>query len=848
MPPTLLQRGSLRGFPETVPIDHITQVLRHEMPQFGKKIPSSLRDRVYIAKSETGSGKSTVLPAHVFRLLRSVRTSVHQPHTGRSVFCTQPRVLTAVTLARDMASSPHYPELFLPDPRADTSGIRSGTVGFQTSPITDRPPQGLVYATAGILLAQLRGAATKGDFSEIVSKYAFIIIDEAHERSLDIDSVLMLLKQLLLYGLSVGGEYARQLPIVILASATISVEVYAKFFDLLEPDGQPSEANWFHVVGRQHGIEDRWPEVGCNDYPAAAVAAVIDIHIRHSDDPADSRDILVFMPGTAETRKVVTALELKRESGELNPGGPVVVLAINREAVNKETAAFQLVKAPLKTLWRVLEEQEIYAPELLAKMRADGLTPRRVVVATVVAETGLTIETLRYVVDPGWQRGSETYQPFGVQGLITRPAAQSRIHQRKGRAGRLFPGVFVPLYTRKVFEELPAQQLPDIVNEGASQIILDIVLSQQVAKRLALIGGKELTPEMLEFRVEDLDMLDPPPTDAFASAISTATLLGFLAPDAPLLGRPPPPTQGEKLPEVIVGRGMGLTSLGRTAALFPRLSLPLRRLLLAAPSWGSSISDLATIAAVCLTCGQRGLASLLNPRTRRRAQTPAKVAEALLTGLTEGLPTYLRDRAAQARGYFQDSLLEGLFIFEGFSAAVTRLIGEAGPELLHAARQWCDERGLSSETLFDIVRSREAILEELIVVGLNPFWGADKKVARSPPADLPARVQNLKRCIYDAFRANELAPTESKRTGRIQYENEFGLVVNCPDLAQIHGEGHRLVSPLVAIAAITALQGGRTPPLRWELRASLVSVLDTAASDLQVAPAPSMVLPAPAAE
>jgi len=849
MPPTLLHQGSLQGHPGEVPIDYITGALRREMPEFSKKIPTKLSDRVFIAKSETGSGKSTVLPAHVFRLLRSAGSSPHAKHVGRSVICTQPRVLTAVTLARDMSSSPNYPELFLLSSTDPASGIREGTIGYQTSPITDRPTRGLVYATAGVLLAQLRAAAASGSFSDVVSTYAFIIIDEAHERSQDIDCALMLIKKMLLHGLDIGGDYARRLPIVILASATIDVATYAKFFELLGANGQPLEENWYYVVGRQHPIEERWPAVGTNNYIVSAVGEAVKIH-NEAVDPPDQRDILVFMPGTAETRKVVNLLELKRTAGELNPGGPVLILAINREAVNKETAPFQLIKAPMSTLWRVLKDQEIYDGPALEQMKAAGLYPRRIVVSTVVAETGLTIETLKYVIDPGWQRGSETYQPYGVQGLVTRPAAQSRIKQRKGRAGRLFPGVFVPLYTRKTYELLPEQQQPDVIIEGVMSSILDIILAQQVSKRLkappVLPVDKDALVELcsaLEFKAEDIDMLDPPPPDVFASAVSMAMMLGFMSPIAPLLGRPPHKgVDGRLLPEQVAGRGMGLTALGQIAVRFPRITLPLRRLIMAAATWKVAVSDLVSAAAICMVCGERGLESMIHPRVRRQAKTPDAVAEVMIPAIEAGLPPYLSGKAKVVRMYIQDDILEGLLIFGGYVKAADEIFQTAGPELLNTLEFWCEKHSLKPETFDDIVAAREAIVEEVIVAGINPFWGEESRIANATAGDLPSRIQAFKRAVYDAFRCNELRPVVSKKTGKTQYENEFGLVVKCPTVETMAAAGRHVVAPVVTISPAPGTAASAAAPFRWMLQASMVSVLD--AGEVGVAPDWKLVSPA----
>ena len=834
MPPTLLQRGSLQGHPDKVPISFITEVLRKYMPEFGSLVPTSLKDRFFIAKSETGSGKSTALPAHVFRLLRDEKTPIRKRHAGRSVICTQPRVLTAVTLARDMASSPHYPELLLPNPNSQVSGERAGTVGYQTNPNTNKPPNGLIYATAGTLLVQLRAAAAKGDFSEISDKYAFVIVDEAHERSLDTDSTLMLLKQMILSGIRIGGEYARRLPIVILASATISVEVYARFFDLLDHRGIPLESNCFHVVGRQHGIETRWPKIGTNDYLASAVERAKEVHLTEQDDPPDQRDILIFMPGLAETKKVVTSLESLRDTGKLDEGGPVIILPINRDAVNKETAAFKLMKAPIPVLWNVLETQELYSREKLAAMKKKGLAVRRIVVSTVVAETGLTIETLKYVIESGWQRGSETYQPFGISGLITRPAAKSRIKQRKGRAGRLFPGVFLPLYTENVYESIPDQQLPDIVIEGAAPIILDIILGQQMSKGLSYSPGDPVTD--LVFRINNIDMLDAPPADAFISAFEMANTLGFCSSSAQL-----EVTRGGT---ETVGRGLGLTKLGKVAAQFPRISLPLRRLVMAAPLWKCAVADLATIGAVVVMCGERGFSTLLSKKARRKADSEKGLRAALAPSFEEGLAlTGLAKafgNAERARVFFQDDLIEGLLIFEAFSSAIEKSLPEGN--LLADLDKWCLDHNLSIESMRQLTQIREDILEETISAGLNPFWGSQYRLVAAPPERHPLQVRNLKRCIYDAFRLNELRPEDSPRSRTPIHMTRFGFAVSCPGAMAVDGSGKRVVTPTITIMPKTG-KDPRTAPLKWVLQAPLLSVMETHVSELSVPPMADLLRP-----
>jgi hypothetical protein len=795
MAPTLLVPGNLSGHPAAVPVEVITDWLKERMPQYGGETPAALADRVIIVKSKTGSGKSTVLPAHVFRLLRNPRTPDAQAYNGPTVLCTQPRVLTAVNLARDMASSPHYADLRLPD---KSKGLR-GTVGHQTGPITHMPPKGLVYATAGTLRSKLRTAVAAGDYSAITAEYGFIIVDEAHERSLDIDAVLMLIKQLLKHGVETGGAAARNLPFVILASATIDVNVYAKFFEL-------PPANVFQITGRQFPIETRWPATGCNNYIGAAADPAAAIHTENPEDPEDQRDVLVFMPGARETRKAVKMIEKQRDAGALDGGGPVLVLVINREVVNLQGLDYTLVGAPASSLWSVVKASGAYTAEAIVEMEKAGTSPRRIIVATVVAETGLTISTLRYVIDTGWNRTSECFQPYDANGLITRPAAQTRILQRKGRCGRLFPGVFYPMYTKSTFDGIPENQMPDIVTEGMTPIVLDVVLGQQAYKAAAKDGRN------VEFRAEDLDMVSTPPADAFSSAVDAMTACGFFSAAAPL-------SDGTA--------GYGLTRLGILAAKFSRVGLAERRLLLAGPLWTCSVSDLATVCAVVGACGERGLKSLLsraaNYAVISKAATPCSL---LGPALLLGAPGAGKETAGEVRDLLCDDLLEGLLLFEAYRAAVESEV--AGGDVLGAAAVWCEEHSLNPRSMLALAAAREGVLEEMVAAGLNPFWGESRRLRLAPPEEFASRVRALKRCAYDAYRANELAWD----AGEAAYVSRYGLEAAVDTSAlesavQLLGAPPAaLVTPRLVLWSAAPTLEDPNPPLRWTHGAALVSVLE----------------------
>lgn len=775
--PTLLVPGNLAGAarltdPKTVPIDYIISRIRLKMPEFGGKAPNTLADRVFIVQSKTGSGKSTVLPAEIFRLLRSNKAQGDVVLTGPGVICTQPRILTAQTIARDQAADQkNYPDLVM--------GV---TIGYQTGPLNEKPAHGLVYATAGSLLAQLR-TLPDGD---IFARYRFIIVDEGHERSLDIDALLMHLKIFLKRNL--GNP---RLPFVIIASATLPIEKYAAYFEV-------GDANIIEVEGRAFGVETRWPLIGTNDYPRAAAQMALEIHKQNPEDPPEKADILIFVPGMAEIT-IVTKLLEKANKAFRSPGAttpPYLILAIYREVISEGRRDYQLMKED---------------PTRLAIPNAAGVfmrPSRRIIISTVVAETGLTIETLKYVVDCGWSRVQETYFPGRYRGIVTRPAPQSRIEQRKGRAGRKFPGVFYPLYTQNLYAALPVEQLPEIIMEGVTPIFLDIVSCASGA------GGI--------FRVERIDMLDPPPVDALAAALEEAVVFGYLRAHAP---------RGAV-------EGHIITKLGAAAARFVHLQMHHVQTLLAGYLWRVALRDLALIVAI-YDLRDALLYAKAPPSPRQAEEDAAARQKAFRTGLPLYLVTPSENPALtdlKARILISDDFIEALLAFEGFVRALDNYQGD-----LLGLLTWCEANGVSFEGATLLAGLRDEVLNEMLGAGLNPFWGDAYRLVTVPPEAFLDTVIRLKYCIYAGLRFSQV--THDARSGcyrarggeKVEVPARYGTKTLellravgdiPPGVFEALSRPRRLVTNTIRIRKAQGDKRDKTPPLLYRLSPGLVSVLD----------------------
>ena len=806
--PTLLEAGSLRlgavaAPSDEVPIEYIITWLQKRMPEFGS-LPATLANRVLVVRAETGSGKSTTLPVAVFRILRSEKSAQKRRYVGPGVICTQPRVMTAISLATDVSSRPWNPDMIIGE-----------TVGFQTGPVSNTSIGGLVYATNGVLAAQLRNLSDE----ELMGRYRFILLDEAHERALDNDMTLMLLRNL--YQRNIGSD---RLPFLLLTSATFDTTRYADYFNV-------GSDNIVEVVGRAYPIEDHWPAKGTNNYPAEAAAVALRIHEENPGDPPQRADVLIFMPGAGETTTVAKALYTALEQYD-GTHPPFLVLTINREVVISQTGDFPLV---------------FEKPELLPLVR--GVRPaRRIIVSTVVAETGLTIDTLRYVIDCGWSRTQEVYQPWDASGLITRPAPQSRIKQRRGRAGRLFPGDFYPLYTRADHAALEAQQLPDIITQGVAECYLAVVSEQQ---RQKLRTGRPA-----EFRAEDMTLLDPPPPEAFLTANATAVALGFVSARAPLPRVWPPaeltdavlaaPSEGP----LTLARGYGLTALGHVAATFSRTTMEGVRVILSGYVWGVAAPDLVTAVAMFgtavtdLLAGRGRPAKGAAPGTlppgaaALRAALPAFLALRVGGGVTGILPPGEAEAFYyRARLIIADDFAEAILIFDAFAHMIDASQGDTA-----AAISWCADLGLNFEALLEIARRREIVIEEMIVAGLNPFRAAGRRLATLGVDEFTGGVRALKHCLYAGLRAR-LIRWEPLHPEGPAYVTQQGLRVRSPGLftdamaSRLKALGvtrgptdslrpRWLLTDQVRLVAAPRQAEDAAPPLLYVASTNLVSVLD----------------------
>ena len=362
------------------------------------------KHQVVIVCGETGSGKTTQLPKIALALGRG-KCNAKPGQKGQLIGHTQPRRIAASSVAKRIAEE-------LNTPLGDVVGFK---VRFQDRLSRDASVK---LMTDGILLAE-----TQTD--PLLKAYDTIIIDEAHERSLNIDFLLGYIRQIL----------PRRPDLkVIVTSATIDADRFAKHFE-----SSKGPAPIIYVSGRTFPVEQRWrPFEDTRDYGLneAIADGVDELWAGNAGG-----DILIFLPGEREIREAADHL---------------------RKHLAHQPVMRNAEVLPLFARLSQAEQDRIF----------DGHTGRRIVLATNVAETSLTVPGIRYVIDAGTARVKRYSFRSKVEQLLVEPISQAAANQRAGRCGRVANGICIRLYDEADFNARPRFTDPEILRSSLAGVIL----------------------------------------------------------------------------------------------------------------------------------------------------------------------------------------------------------------------------------------------------------------------------------------------------------------------------------------------------------------------------------------
>ncbi|KAF1839728.1 P-loop containing nucleoside triphosphate hydrolase protein [Decorospora gaudefroyi] len=411
-------------------VPHHLQKKRDELQPVRKSLPiwpqadaikaALKKSNILVLTGETGSGKSTQVPQFL----------MNEPWCTKCIAITQPRRVAAISLAHRVADEMGSFMGKSPAARVGYSVRFDNATGRDTK---------VKFLTEGMLLQEMLRDRT-------MSQYSAVVVDEVHERSVNVDLILGFLRNL------VAGK-TRTVPLkVVVMSATADVESLVKFFGNDQSssnseqtlnkltDQDTSMVSTCYVEGRQYPVKTIYLPQPTQDWVESALKLVFQIHYK---EPLPG-DVLVFLTG----QDTIEALEK----------------LINEYAEGMDKEVPKLLALPLFAALPQHAQQRIFQP-----------TPyrtRRVILATNIAETSVTVSGVRFVIDCGKSKMKQFRNRLGLESLLVKPISKSAAIQRRGRAGREAPGQCYRLYTEDGYKTMEERTIPEILRCDLSQAIL----------------------------------------------------------------------------------------------------------------------------------------------------------------------------------------------------------------------------------------------------------------------------------------------------------------------------------------------------------------------------------------
>jgi len=720
--------------------------------------PKKLGDKVLVLKSGTGSGKSTVIPPIFYERFQS--------RTLKNIAVTQPRILTAKEIAE--GTPKHYPFMKL-----DVNiGYSTGTI---KRPIKDK---GILYMTTGTLLAQI----ISSEPDDFVTNYSLIIIDEVHERDINVDMLLYQLKKMLeLYWDD------PKCPFIILMSATFEPKIFMEYFE--SPAG-----NYMEFLGATFPIENNYPKFDIPNYIQYALDKAEELHVKNIidiDENSDFRDILIFLQGGSQVKKVIDVLHLFNSRVLSKPFDEVLKYIDNKK--NKEkfgggsdkryyiapitltSASFTSSGTEYQNLFSPIDNIMIPIYNLNEKGEIDinsikkWVTPtRRIIVSTNIAETGVTIETLKYCIDTGYVNQSEFNPDFGTFSLFSKSITKGMALQRKGRVGRKSPGNWYPCYTELVFNNLNSDQFADILKSDITIHLLNVIITETESK---FIAQDELTLKELEnknkflitnsfsdneyyllrhpkpFNLSAVDLFEFPSSSSLVYSLEKLYSLGF------------------------IDSQYNPTVLGMYSKNFNKLSLEIIKMILSGYGYGANIMDLITISAF-IRVGMRFIFS--------RKYKPINV---------------LKPKISDKEYEFYYKIIiccqftECIFIWDLYSEFLNDMMEKIRKKSknnksydfsIELIEKWCAENNLEYSGLILVSKIRDEILSDVISAGFNPYYnGLDLpkgkysllNIIRNNLEEGVSEIKKLKKCFIDSYRLNLIIWDNKSKSYILKHRN-----------------------------------------------------------------------------
>jgi HrpA-like RNA helicase len=755
-------------------IDYITNFIDRRLNtkrSSAKYIPKKLGHRVILLRSGTGSGKSTTIAPFLYKTFQS--------YVDKQIVITQPRVLTAVDKAQDMAH--HFSGLIL-----------GQNIGYQTGSRTLKPAKkGITSMTPGILLNILANSTVE----EIGRRYSFILIDEIHEKDINTETNLFLLKKFL-------KEYWKEpdCPFFILMSATFEPKPFIDYFDC--PAG-----NFIEVEGRTFPIISHFPQYDVQNYLTFALHKALDLHVNNIKDLGKGgvQDIMIFVKNKTDakvlmddlnlfnTKTMTKGLEYSKQhikNLEHSGGYPtkhyILPILLNRESFQEGGRDYRNMFSDIKYLKTPIYEMSDQG--IGHNVQSWEPASRKVIVSTPIAETGITIGTLKYCIDTGWVLSPEFNPDYGVEILLNKPITRNMAEQRQGRVGRLDQGEWYPCYTKETYDALSSDLNSKFITDDITGFLLNIIVKETQTtleqvnpsdcseeEQKTLFRQYKLRPswhKMVHLKTVDfksLDFFTPPSSSGLCYSLEKLYVLGLL------------------------DINYNPTILGYHINLMRKVNIESIRMVFAGFSHDSNILDLITIAAF-LQVGRRNICG-----RKYKLRNPANLEESTSRFYNQVL--------------IADEFIDSLFLWNEFMEQVEKIedMVKDGSKIkfsIDYVSDWCKSNDIKYPGLIDVIYVRDEIIQSLIAVGINPYWnglGVEtgtynlNQIFKENLEEGVEEIKKIKMCIYEGYKLN-LAQWNKHINSYEMIHRPIKIKVKSPIVNEIQGEQTR--PQIIALSSV----------------------------------------------
>jgi HrpA-like RNA helicase len=783
--------------------------------------PKGIGDKVMVLKSGTGSGKSTVIPPVFYEKF--------QDRTRKNIAVTQPRVLTAKEIAE--GTPENYPFM-----KIDVN------LGFSTGNIKRMPSdKGVIYMTIGTLLQQLINLTNE----EFIRKYSLIVVDEVHDRSIDVDITLYKLKKIL----ELHYE-SPSCPIIILMSATFNPKIFLEYFNC-------PASNYMEFLGATFPIEANFPKYDIPNYIEYAINKAEELHVKNIsdiDENSDFRDILIFVQGASQVKKILAALHLfnakilNKPMSEVNAyidskknsekqGGSstdkryhIAPIELTSSSFGCAGTEYQNLFSPINNIMVPIYNLDDKGNINIKSIQRWIKPTRRIIVATNVAETGVTIETLKYCIDTGFLFSVEFNPDFGSKLMLGKNITKGMALQRKGRVGRKSPGNWYPCYTESVFNNLNEDQFADILRSDTTTQLLNIIITETESQMILAdqVSLEEYKKEKNFFvtnylsnhdlyTLRHIKPLNFSAIDLFEIPAANSLIYSF-----------------EKLYSLgFIDSSYNPTVLGLYSKGFSKISMENIKMMLSGYSHGANILDLITITAF-ITVGNRFIYS--------KKYKTINVLKPIVTD---------KDYEFYYKTIIGDQFIEYLLVWELYSEFLNKMMEEIRKKSKKNQRyifsikkieEWCVEHQIEYSGLVMVTTVRNELIASIISMGLNPYYNGMNlepgvynllNILKNNLEDGVVEIKKIKKCIFDGYRLNMVIWDDTSKKYILHHRNIPVQIIRNNLLSRMGDDAVQRNANFIVVSEIMLSESQKNPGIYEFQTSDPISIIDTIDIDLK---------------